>query len=325
MARTTKNSAEKPPKTGLAGATTDAQTTKGLIVRFMAYLEKEGYSIPEGQRSPGYLNRIRRLAVLGANLVDPEDVKKVIGEQPWKNSVKAVTVAAYDCFLKMLGLTWAPPKYKPEETLPFVPEEAELDALIAACRSRRMATFLQTLKETFTDPGEALRIEWIDIDFKNNVISINHPVKGHNPRQLKVSTKLLSMLNTLPKKGKRVFTTTYGNMQGCFRILKLRVANVLQNPRLRQIRFTTFRHWGGTMIAHYTHGNVLAVQRALGHKSILSTMKYIHMINFKDDEFEVATATTVEEAKQLATAGFEKFDEFQGIHIFRKPKRFANY
>jgi len=76
------------------------------------------------------------------------------------------------------------------------------------------------------------------------------------------------------------------------------------------------------MIAHYTNGNVLTVQKMLRHKSILSSMKYIHMINFKDDEFDVATATTVEEVKQLATESFEKFDEINNIHIFRRPKRF---
>jgi len=51
-------------------------------------------------------------------------------------------------------------------------------------------------------------------------------------------------------------------------------------------------------------------------------MKYIHMINFRDDEFDVAAATTVEEIKQLAATGFQKFDEINDIHIFRRPKRF---
>ena len=57
-------------------------------------------------------------------------------------------------------------------------------------------------------------------------------------------------------------------------------------------------------------------------QKLLAEDKYIHMLNFKDDEFDVATATTVEEIKQLATAGFEKFDEYNNIHIFRRPKRF---
>jgi len=51
-------------------------------------------------------------------------------------------------------------------------------------------------------------------------------------------------------------------------------------------------------------------------------MKRIHVIAFKDDEFEVVTATTVEEIKQLAAAGFQKFDEINDIDIFRRPKRF---
>ncbi len=231
-----------------------------------------------------------------------------------------LAVYAYDAFAKMQKISWAPPKYTQEEIIPFVPEETELDQLIVACKSKRNAAYLQTLKETFADPGEASRLEWIDIS--GNVITINHPEKGHLPRQLKVSQKLLSMLNNLPKTSERIFPTTYQTIATAFQNLRKRTAQTLQNPRLRKIKLTTFRHWGGTMIAHYTNGNVLTVKKLLGHKRIENTMKYIGMVHFKDDEFEVATATTVDEAKQLGTAGFEKFDEFNGIHLFRKPKRF---
>jgi hypothetical protein len=37
-------------------------------------------------------------------------------------------------------------------------------------------------------------------------------------------------------------------------------------------------------------------------------LKYIHPIAFKDEDFEVAAATTPEETKQLGSAGFVKFD-----------------
>jgi len=77
------------------------------------------------------------------------------------------------------------------------------------------------------------------------------------------------------------------------------------------------------MLAHYTNGNVLTIKKALRHRAIQSTMKYIGMLQFKDDDFEVATATTIEEIKQLAKAGFQKFDELNGIHVFRKPKKFV--
>jgi len=49
------------------------------------------------------------------------------------------------------------------------------------------------------------------------------------------------------------------------------------------------------------------------------------VIHFEDSEFEVATATTVEEAKQILTAGFDFVTEKSGIMLFRRPKRFSLY
>ena len=40
------------------------------------------------------------------------------------------------------------------------------------------------------------------------------------------------------------------------------------------------------MIAYHTNGNVLLVKKLLGHKRIENSMKYIGMIEFKDDQFE---------------------------------------
>jgi hypothetical protein len=50
------------------------------------------------------------------------------------------------------------------------------------------------------------------------------------------------------------------------------------------------------------------------------------MIQFKDEEFEVATATTDEEIRKLGVAGYVKYDERRigenCISYYRKPKRF---
>ena len=297
-------------------AAPDEATVKGLLVRFAAYLENEAYAIDL------YLVRLKQLIKHGANLLDPENVKTTIAKQPWSNGTKMLTVYAYDAFAHMQNIKWTPPTYKQEEILPFIPEETELDQLIAACRSKRMSTFLQTLKETFADPGEAIKLRWIDIS--ENIITINHPVKGHLPRQIQVSQKLLSMLNNLPKTSEYIFPVKYGILETTFWVTRRRIAQKLQNPRLLKVSFTTFRHWGGTMIAHYTNGNVLTVKKLLGHKNIQNTMKYIGMIHFKDDEFDVTTATSVEEAKTILAAGYDYITEKNGIMLFRKPKRFSN-
>ena len=296
---------------------TDPKATKGLLLQYALWLQKEGYG--ENCR---YVGCIRMLINSDADLYNPEHVKETIGsKRQWKDGTKMQVAYAYDAMTKMLKLSWTMPRYTQEEHLPFIPEEGELDQLTAACKSRRMAAFLQTLKETFADPGEALRLRWIDIS--GNIITINQPVKGHRPRQLQVSNKLLAMLNCLPKTSERIFPCKYETLATCFMRIRKSAAQIQQNPRLLKISFVTFRHWGGTMIAHYTHGNVLTVQKLLGHKNIRNTMKYIGLINFKDDEFEVVTATTVEEAKQVLSGGFDYVTEKNGIMLFRRPKRFG--
>lgn len=168
-----------------------------------------------------------------------------------------------------------------------------------------------------------MNLRWIDIS--GNIITINQPVKGHLPRQLKVSNKLLAMLNSLPKTHERIFPVRYANIFNGYTKLRKRIAEIQKNPRLLSIQLRTFRHWGDTMIAHYTNGNVLTVKKLLGHKRVENSMKYIGMINFKDDDFEVTTATTVEEAKQVLTAGFDYVMEKNGKMLFRRPKRFSKY
>jgi len=171
------------------------------------------------------------------------------------------------------------------------------------------------------DPSEALRLRWIDIN--GNVITINKPVKRHYPRTIQVSNNLISMLNALPKDSERIFPTTYANMARSYYGMRKQIAKKLNKPRILKISFVTFRHWAATMLYHQTR-NILLVKKLLGHKKIENTMKYTQLIQFKDSEFEVTTATTIEEAKTVLAAGFEFVHEKNGIMMFRKPKRFLS-
>ena len=163
-----------------------------------------------------------------------------------------------------------------------------------------MATYLQCLKETFADPGEILRAEWIDL--KENILSINHPVKGHLPGKYQISPRLTAMLNALPRKDKRIFPLTYACAEDCLKKLRKSAAAKFQKPVLLSISFKSYRHWGGSMLAHITNGNVLVIKKMLRHKSIANTMKYIHTIEFKEEDYEETTATTLEEIRQLGKA-----------------------
>jgi integrase len=256
----------------------------------------------------------------GSNLYDPETVKTTIAKKHWKNGTKMQVAYAYDALTKMLKIIWTMPTYKQEETLPFIPEQQEIDALIHGARSGRLTAYLQTLKETMADPSEALRLRWIDLSA--NTITINMPVKNHYPRQIPVSNKLIAMLNAPPKNSERIFQTTYRNIAQGFMKVRRKVSQNLQNPRILKISLNTYRHWGATMLYHQTR-DILLVKKLLGHKNIQNTLKYTQLIEFIDDEYEETTASTVEQARELGKAGWIKYDEFNGIHLYRKPKRFV--
>jgi integrase len=166
-----------------AGATAPNQLSradiKGKIVEYAFWLQKQGIVSAKNR-----VAMIKRLADLGANLLDPESVKAVIAkQQTWSSSYKMLVTYAYEGFLKMLGMTWQRPKYKQQQALPFIPTEEELNALIVGV-GPKLGTFLQGLKDTGADPGELAKLRWIDVNFQNCTVNIR-PVKGHNPRILK--------------------------------------------------------------------------------------------------------------------------------------------
>lgn len=48
-------------------------------------------------------------------------------------------------------------------------------------------------------PNKAHKLKWIEIDPNSNIIRINEHEKKSNPRLIKISPKLIAMLNMLPK------------------------------------------------------------------------------------------------------------------------------
>ncbi|MEM2147998.1 MAG: site-specific integrase [Candidatus Bathyarchaeia archaeon] len=246
-----------------------------------------------------------------------ESVKETIAKQQWSNGRKANAIDAYTSFLQMHNLKWEPPICKRDRKLPFIPTETEIDQLISSC-TKRTAAFLQLLKETGARCGEACKLKWTDLDTENGTIRIT-PEKGSNPRILKISNKLINMLNNLPKTSPTIFQVNQDMIRKCFQRQRQTTAHKLQNPRLLQISFHTFRHWKATMEYHKTK-DILHVMQLLGHRSITNTLKYTQLINFKDDDYTVKVAHTEQELVQLLEAGFEYVCDYNQNKILRKRK-----
>jgi integrase/DNA-directed RNA polymerase subunit RPC12/RpoP len=323
VAQKAKNLAEVEIQQERAAGATKIQKPAADIINFLWYMKKQGYA---ESTIKSRVKLLKRLVNLRADLHDPEGVKKIIATQAWCEGRKANVCDAYTTFLEMLGREWAKPRYKSVPKLPFIPQESEIDQLIAGCSSR-MACFLQLLKETGMRPGEAWRLLWIDIDTVTRTVRVT-PEKRSNPRIFHISAKLTAMLESLPRNyGDRMFSTPNMRLDhhsDHLRQQRKRIAHKLKNPRILRITFKTFRHWKGTMEYHRTK-DLLHVKQVLGHKNVNNTLIYITLAEelFKDQqEYMSKIAQTVKEACALVNAGFEYVTgEYKdGGKIFRKPK-----
>jgi integrase len=299
-------------------ATGEISETKSLLFEYTWWLNKEGYAKSTVETR---YKLLKILAKRGSDLNNPESVKEVISKQDWVNKRKTNAADAYSAFLRMKGLTWNPPRYQVIEKLPFIPTESELDALISGTGSVT-SIFLQLLKETAMRAGEAHQLTWKDIDFERNVVRVT-PEKGSKPRIFKLSKKLIGRLYRLKlkKKDKEIFGKYLRNRRRLFQKQRETLARKLENPRLLEIKFHTFRHWKATMLYHQTK-DILFVQNFLGHRSIKNTLKYIQLdaalYADEDEQFVSKAASKVNEAMEFIELGFEYVCDFDGVKLFRK-------
>jgi integrase len=259
-----------------------------------------------------------------ANLLNPESVKRYLGAVSLTESRKEAITVRLSRFYRQKGITWNPPRYRRVERLPWIPTEEEVNLLIGGM-GKKTATFLQLLKETGMRPGEAWALQWKDIDAERRTASVT-PEKNSNPRSLKISERLFSMISSLPKFGVYLFHETKADpilgllyFRRGYERRRKRLAERLQNPRIRLISFKTMRHFKATMEYHKTK-DILHVMQLLGHKNIQNTLVYTHLVSFESDDYVCKVAKTVEEAKALVESGFDYVTDVEGCKLFRKRK-----
>jgi integrase len=282
------------------------------LERFEADQKNNGRAPETVQSRMQALKQVARLC----DLTNPEEVKVwLTGDErtpeeqrcKWSNKTKVKFCDTYSAYLKFLRIEWTAPSYQVAERHPFIPTEQEIDQLIAGC-GKQTATALQTLKEDALRIGELCQLKWKDLDTERRLLSIT-PEKGSNPRILPISDKLLGMLNSLPHNhGDNIFQPKKRMLREYFSLQRKRVAEKLQNPRIKLISFHTLRHWKGTML-YAELRDLREVQKFLGHKSILTTTIYENLADalFKTDagKWIHKVCNTIEEETDAIDAGYE--------------------
>jgi len=256
------------------------------------------------------------------DLDDPEAVKGFIASRTsWSNAYKQGVAYAYNSYVEVNGLNWSLPHFRVEDKLPKIPTEEKINQIIVRARGKYVLVF-SILRDTGMRPIELERTRVRDIDLDTGVITVR-TAKGGLGRSLKVKAQTLAMLKEYL--GKHNFGLNdqpfpkRKRMTGRWVRLRNTVAEKLKDATFRTIRLYDLRHFVGTMTYHKTK-DIIYTQRKLGHRNLKNTMRYVQLIDFKEDEFTSAVAKTLREACQLIETGFEYVTEFDGIKIFRKPK-----
>ncbi len=179
------------------------------------------------------------------------------------------------------------------------------------------------LKETGFRIGELCQCKWTDIDEEN--FSLKCIAEKHgNPRQAKISSRLMSRLLMLPKNNDYIFGNTDLNaFRWRYDRQKAALALKEANPRLKQVRFHSLRHFKAAK-EYATTRNILHVKEALGHRNINSTLVYTHLEPTDDyaERYHKATAKDAKEAGELIEQCWQYVVTTpQGIMLFRKAKK----
>jgi integrase len=226
---------------------------------------------------------------------------------------------SYNYYCTINQIEWKRPKYRYERKIPLIPTTDNINKIIAAS-SKKYATIFRILAETGIEGRELTTTRRKDIDAEQGIINVQG-CKMHASRSIKLTPTTADLL--------RQYLHTYTDdypfpdshwMSEIWIRTRNELAKKLNEPQLHEIPMRNLRHYNATRTYAKTK-DILYTQHHLGHKKLETTMLYVQLISFEEDEeYTVRTATNVKEATDLLEHGFTYIQDIDGIKIYRKRK-----
>jgi integrase len=297
------------------------RTTNPIILQHALWMTREGY------KNSTIKSTVKTLKAVSnrCNINNPTELKTYLATATYTPNRKHKIICDANRLYRQLGIKWERPRSRPVETPTFLPIEEEINQLIGGL-GPKLAAFMMTVKDTYARAGEVFNLKWTDLELNTNTVSIT-PEKGSKPRRIKLKARTVAALLARTRTHQYIFQTdkttdiekTYDDFYRNFAKQRARIAERLQNPRIRRISFKTLRHYGGTLEYARTK-DLLYVKERLGHRSLSSTLKYTHLVPFDSDEWLCKVASTKQERTELIEAGFTFVSKQGEEWYFRKRK-----
>jgi integrase len=267
------------------------------------------------------------------DLNNPDETKLAIAQyikrnqEPASNGFKRKLADCYNYYCKHFNLTWTKPSYHTEEHSIQPPSDEKCKMLISGARmplSLKIEISYQTgLRPIEVQGHKGIKVKDIHPDQKT-ITSLN--TKRCNARPaIPITTELVTRLQTYIIEHKlkpedRLFpneTTTYSEQ---FRRYKHRLANRLKDQTIISIRLYDLRHHYITKQLRRTQ-NAEIVRQLVGHKTLNTTQKYLHLLAGNTGEWIVEGTTDKKRAEELLLNDFTyQLTTPDGTMLFKKPK-----
>lgn len=257
------------------------------------------------------------------SLAEPEAVKLFIATHKASDGYKRNLCIAYNKYCKFCNIKWDMPIYREEAKNIALPTREKIQMLIANA-GRLLSMKLQLSIETGLRPVELTRLKVKDIDLEHKTVNPTTAKRG-NPRTIPMSQSLtLKIQEYITQKNlapndllfKGTDSDHYGKQ---YRQMRNKLATKLKDPTIKAIRLYDLRYYFCTKKLNDI-GNPYTVMVLMGHTKLTTTQRYMHLLNFNDDEWTCTGATTAKEATKLIENGFQYITTIEGIQLFRKRK-----
>ena len=234
------------------------------------------------------IRRVRRFRNLGLDMFRPSQewiysyVDGQLSARRKKNKslrLEMEDLGRWFAFLESTGKTVPvdlPHFRKEPDPEPWIPSESDIDTMLGACRSMRTRTMILVLAYGGLRIGELVRLTVQDIRPEGLQV---HSEKKEADRLAalpeKVMNELKSWLEIRPSVNSRsLFTTSGGPMTVAY--ARKTLTDVAKKAGFHEFSPHSLRHYCATFLL--SHGvDVHLVQKQLGHSSISTTERYLHM------------------------------------------------
>lgn len=140
-------------------------------------------------------------------------------------------------------------------------------------KSPRLAEAIEFSVETTLRRGEVCYLQWKDIHFERKVARCRKTKNGE-PRDAPLSKRVIAILMSLPRTegdgDHSVFELTPGGYTQAF-------SRVVNRLGLSDLRLHDLRHEGTSRAAEKLNGNVIALAKVTGHKTLAMLQRYTHL------------------------------------------------